>query len=290
VIQSKLPRPCAGLAMLVALTSSAQAKTWELIWSDEFDGPAKSAPDPKKWAFSIGGGGWGNHELETYTSRRDNSFLDGKGNLVIETRRERFTGPDGITRNYTSARLNTADTFTQLYGRFEARMQLPIGQGLWPAFWTLGDNISSVGWPTCGEMDIMENIGSEPSTNHGSLHGPGYSGGSAVTGTYTLPDGQRFGDDFHVFAIEWSPKQVDFFVDDVLYQTKTPADLPAGRQWVFDHPFYIIMNVAVGGDFPGAPDETTEFPQLLIVDYVRVYGSPVGKTTVPTTPRLKIGQ
>lgn len=277
MIQSKLPWMCSGLALLVALTSSAQPKTWKLIWSDEFDGPAKSTPDPKKWGFSIGGGGWGNRELETYTSRRENSFLDGKGNLVIEARRERFTGPDGITRDYTSARLNTADTFTQLYGRFEARMQLPIGQGLWPAFWTLGDNITSMGWPTCGEMDIMENIGREPSTNHGSLHGPGYSGGSAVTGTYTLPDGQRFADDFHVFAIEWSPKQVDFFVDDVLYQTKTPADLPAGRRWVFDHPFYIIMNVAVGGTFPGSPDETTEFPQLLIVDYVRVYGSPPAK-------------
>lgn len=274
MIQSDLPWMSGSLVILVALTTWGQPQTPEPSWSDEFDGPAKSAPDPKKWGFSIGGGGWGNGELQTYTSRRDNSFLDGKGNLVIEARRERFTGPDGITRDYTSARLNTAGTFTQLYGRFEARMQLPIGQGLWPAFWMLGDNISSVGWPACGEMDIMENIGSQPSTNHGSLHGPGYSGGAAVTGKYTLRDGLRFADDFHVFAIEWSPKQVDFFVDDVLYQTKTPADLPAGRRWVFDHPFYLILNVAVGGNFPGPPDETTEFPQLLIVDYVRVYGSP----------------
>src|SRR5262249_28220297 len=151
----------------------------------------------------------------TYTDRRDNSYLDGQGNLIIEAKQETITGPDGRTRDYTSARIKTAGLFTQQYGRIEARMQLPIGQGIWPAFWMLGDNTLTGGWPACGEIDIMENIGSQPSTNHGSLHGPGYSGGRALTRTYTLPDGQRFTDDFHVFAIEWSAERIDFFVDDV---------------------------------------------------------------------------
>ena len=258
------------LFLLVALSNSAGAQNYALRWSDEFDGPAGSASDQTKWNYDTGGGGWGNNELETYTNRTQNAFLDGDGHLVIKAIKETFTGTDGIRREYTSARLLTKGKFSQRYGRIEARIKLPFGQGIWPAFWMLGANIDQAGWPMCGEMDIMENIGREPSINHGTLHGPGYSGGSGLGGIYTLPAGQKFSDDFHIFVIEWEPTAVRFYVDGNLYQTKTTADA-AGKQWVFDHPFFILLNVAVGGNFPGNPNDTTTFPQTMTVDYVRVY-------------------
>jgi beta-glucanase (GH16 family) len=243
---------------------------WSLVWSDEFGGPSGSAVDSSKWSFDIGGNGWGNNELETYTDRTDNAHVEG-GLLVIKALKETFTGTDGLTRNYTSARLLTKNKFSQAYGRFEARIKIPYGQGIWPAFWMLGDNIGTAGWPTCGEVDIMENIGKEPSIVHGTFHGPGYSGAQGVSAAYALPNGQKFSDDFHTFAVEWEPNVMRFYVDGLLYKTRTPADLPAGKSWVFDHPFFIILNVAVGGGFPGNPDGTTVFPQQMLVDYVRVY-------------------
>ena len=260
-------------------TASA-AQEWTLVWSDEFDGPAGTPPDSTKWGFDIGGGGWGNNELETYTSRVQNAQLDGDGHLIIKVIKETFAGPDGITRNYTSARMLTRGKLEQRYGRFEVRARLPLGQGIWPAFWMLGDDIGSAGWPQCGEIDVMENVGREPGTNHGSLHGPGYSGGSALTGTFTLADSQRFADDFHTFAIEWEPDIVRFYVDDALYETRTAADAAQRGRWVFDHPFFVILNVAVGGNFPGSPDDSTTFPQTLTVDYVRVFADPA------TIPRI----
>jgi beta-glucanase (GH16 family) len=241
-----------------------------LAWSDEFDGPNGSAVDASKWSFDVGGKGWGNNELETYTSRTSNAHLEA-GSLVIKALKETFTGADNITRNYTSARLLTRNKFSQAYGRFEARIRIPYGQGIWPAFWMLGNNISSDGWPNCGEIDIMENIGKEPSIVHGTFHGPGYSGGNGIGAPYTLTNGQKFSDDFHTFAVEWEPNVVRFYVDGLSYRTQTPADLPAGKSWVFDHPFFIILNVAVGGGWPGNPDSTTVFPQEMLVDYVRVY-------------------
>jgi beta-glucanase (GH16 family) len=251
-------------------TYAANPAVWSLVWSEEFNGPNGSPVDSSKWSFDIGGNGWGNNELETYTSRPANAALEG-GTLVVTTLKETFTGPDGITRDYTSARLLTKTKFTQKYGRFEARLKLPYGQGLWPAFWLLGDNIDTAHWPTCGEIDVMENIGKEPSIVHGTFHGPGYSGGGGITATYALPNGQKFSDAFHTFAVEWEPNVMRFYVDGLLYKTRTPADLPAGTAWVFDHPFFIILNVAVGGGFPGNPDTSTVFPQRMLVDYVRVY-------------------
>ena len=248
------------------------AARWRLKWKDEFDGPTGSTIDSSKWSFDIGGNGWGNNELETYTSRTANAHLEG-GSLVIKALHETFTGPDKITRNYTSARLLTKNKFSQVYGRFEARIRVPYGQGIWPAFWMLGDNIATVHWPTCGEIDIMENIGKEPSIVHGTFHGPGYSGGKGVSAAFTLTGGRKFADDFHVFAVEWEPNVMRFYVDGNLYKTRTPADLPAGTSWVFDHPFFIILNVAVGGGWPGNPDATTVLPQQMLVDYVRVYQS-----------------
>ncbi|HYH00845.1 MAG TPA: glycoside hydrolase family 16 protein [Terriglobales bacterium] len=244
--------------------------TWTLVWNDEFEGADGSSPDSTKWTMETGTGsnGWGNNELETYTSRPENARQQG-GSLVITAIKETFTGTDGQTRQYTSARLKTQNKFTQKYGRFEARIKVPSGQGLWPAFWMLGDDITTVSWPACGEIDIMENIGREPNIVHGSLHGPGYSGGSPLTGSYTLPSG-NFSDDFHVFSVEWEPNVVRFYVDGNLYQTRTPSDTN-GNQWVFSHPFFMLLNVAVGGGWPGSPDQNTQFPQTMLVDYVRVY-------------------
>ena len=276
--------------------TSDHLSAWNLAWGDEFDGPNGSPIDSTKWSFDIGGNGWGNQELETYTSRAINADLEG-GSLVIRALKETYAGPDKITRNYTSARLLSKKKFTQAYGRFEARIKIPFGQGIWPAFWMLGDNIETAGWPNCGELDIMENIGKEPSTVHGTLHGPGYSGTHGVTASYTLPNGQKFSDDFHTFVVEWKPNLMRFYVDGLLYKTRTPADLPAGTKWVFDHPFFIVLNVAVGGGFPGDPNATTVFPQRMQVDYVRVYQARTSSNVPllltddgePKLPRSRIG-
>jgi beta-glucanase (GH16 family) len=242
-----------------------------LTWSDEFSAVDGSLPDSSKWIMETGGGGWGNHELQAYTNRPQNAHVQ-DGTLVITANRETYKGADGIKRKYTSARLKTSGLFEQKYGRFEARIKIPQGQGMWPAFWMLGSNMDMVGWPHCGEIDIMENIGKEPTKVHGSMHGPGYSGGTGLTGVYPLPSGKA-ADDFHIFAVEWEPSVVRFYVDDTLYETRTPADLPKGKAWVFDHPFFLLLNVAVGGDWPGTPNAGTIFPQRMLVDYVRVYAN-----------------
>jgi beta-glucanase (GH16 family) len=241
-----------------------------LVWSDEFNGPNGSPPDRTKWTYDVGGRGWGNNELETYTNRTQNARLQ-DGTLLVQALKETFAGPDGIARHYTSARVKTQGLFRQTYGRFEARIKIPYGQGLWPAFWMLGDNIGQLGWPDCGEIDIMENIGREPSIIHGTIHGPGYSGGSAISASYALPADQRFAADFHAFAVEWEPNVIRFYVDGTLYKTTARAGLPSSATWVFDHPFFLILNVAVGGNWPGSPDSSTVFPQTMQVDYVRVY-------------------
>jgi beta-glucanase (GH16 family) len=260
----------AFFAIVASIARAANPTGRILVWSDEFTGANGSSVDPAKWSFDIGGKGWGNNELETYTNRTANVDVE-DGFLVITALKETFSGPDNITRAYTSARLVSRNKFSQAYGRFEARIKIPYGQGIWPAFWMLGDNIGTAGWPHCGEIDIMENIGREPSFVHGTLHGPGYSGGNGISASYALPKGRKFSDDFHSFAVEWEPNVVRFYVDGRLYKTRTPADLPAGSSWVFDHPFFIILNVAVGGGWPGNPDTTTVFPQKMLVDYVRVY-------------------
>jgi len=265
------------LAALALLSQGAQLQkrqpleNYTLVWSDEFDGKNGSSPDPSKWTYDIGGNGWGNHELEYYTNRRENARVQ-DGKLAITARKEPFIGRDGATFDYTSARLKTQGLFSQAYGRFEARIKLPAGQGIWPAFWMLGDNIASAGWPKCGEIDIMENVGKEPGINHGSLHAPSSTAATSDrTATIALPAGQNLSDDFHVYAVEWEPAAVRFYLDANLYATFSSVSWPPGGSWVFDHRFFLILNVAVGGDWPGPPDETTEFPQTMLVDYVRVY-------------------
>ncbi len=247
-----------------AVPVSGQKPQWRMVWNDEFNGPDGSGVDTTKWVAETGGGGWGNRELEYYTDRTSNAHQEG-GTLVITAAKETFGG-----YNYTSARLKTQGKFTQKYGRFEARVKIPQGQGIWPAFWMLGDDINTIGWPTCGEIDIMENIGREPSTVYGTIHGPVGTSQYSLGGSYSLTSG-KFADDYHLFAVEWDADAIRSYVDGTLYETRKPTDLPAGGKWVFDHPFFIILNVAVGGGWPGNPDSTTQFPQKMLVDYVRVY-------------------
>jgi beta-glucanase (GH16 family) len=242
---------------------------WILTWADEFNGVDGAPPDANKWIAESGGNGWGNNELEYYTARSQNLHQE-NGHLVIEALKERFTGSDGVRRDYTSARIKTQGRFSQKYGRIEARIQIPSGRGACPAFWMLGDDYETAGWPSCGEIDIMESVGSNSGVVQGSLHGPGYSGLNPLTSAYQLPRG-RFSDAYHIFAVEWEPQSVRFYVDDKLYATRKPTDLPSSKHWVYDHPFFIVLNLAVGGNMPGDPDESTVFPQRMLVDYVRVY-------------------
>ena len=259
----------AGLLCLGVVTGCSKneppAPEYGIIWQDEFEGPAGQLPDAAKWAFDVGTD-WGNLQLEFDTDRAENVSLDGQGNLAIVARREDFGG-----QKYTSGRITTKGLFEQTHGRFEARIKLPIGQGIWPAFWMLGANIDDVHWPQCGEIDIMEYLGQEPRSIHGTIHGTGHSGDDAVSRKHTLAQG-GFNLGFHVFAVEWSEGSITWFVDGYAFHTATPADLPHGGTWVYEHPFFIILNLAVGGRWPGPPDENTIFPQTMLVDYVRVYG------------------
>jgi beta-glucanase (GH16 family) len=284
VRQAALHTFCRAAVCLVAGCASGAAappidtssppppKTWQLVWSDEFNGPAGQSFDPAKWVAETGGSGWGNQEREYYTTRPENIAVDGNGHLVITALAEPSTTTltcwYGACR-YTSARIKTKGLFSQTYGRFEARVRIPRGQGLWPAFWMLGDNIDAVGWPQSGEIDIMENIGREPSTVHGTVHGPGYSGAGGIGGPSQLAS--PFADDFHLYAVEWSPGLIRWFVDDTQYFQVTTSSIPINATWVFDHPFFLLLNVAVGGGWPNDPDATTTFPQQMVVDYVRVY-------------------
>jgi beta-glucanase (GH16 family) len=244
-----------------------EPRNWQLVWSDEFNGTAGVSPDAAKWKFDIGTGpnkdGWGNAELEYYTDRTTNVSMDGKGNLAITAKSEYYAGSA-----FTSARIKTAGLFDQSYGRFEARIKTPWGPGIWPAFWLLGANESTVGWPQCGEIDILEVRGQKPNIMNGTVHGPGYSGGASITKSFAF-ENDRFDVEFHLFAVEWGKDNIDFFVDNTLYQRITPDKLTGN--WVFDHPFYIILNVAVGGNYVGYPTSQTPFPQSMLVDYVKVY-------------------
>ena len=233
---------------------------WTLVWSDEFNG---SEINPDHWTHETGGNGWGNGEGQYYTDTAENSFIE-EGHLVIQALEQNLLG-----KRYTSARLITRDKVMVHYGRVEARIQIPRGQGIWPAFWMLGGNLGQVSWPHSGEIDIMENIGREPTTVYGTVHGPGYSGGDGVGASYRLPDGRAFAEEFHVYAIEWEAEEIRWYVDDVLFNTITPADV--NGEWVYDQPFFMLLNVAVGGLWPGYPDDTTTFPQRMMVDYVRIY-------------------
>ena len=252
---------------------NSPASQLNLVWNDEFNQPDGSSPNHAKWGFDTGNNnGWGNNELENYTTRTNNARIM-NGQLIIEADQESLGGS-----SYTSARMKTQGKASWTYGRIEARIKIPRGQGMWPAFWMLGADINSVSWPACGEIDILENIGNNNNLKiaYGTIHGPAsgggdYNGGAGVQGKYTLPAGAALADDFHIYAVEWTTNQMKWFVDTNQYFAATPASLPAGATWPFTAPQFVLLNVAVGGNFPGDPDGTTVFPQQMLVDYVRVY-------------------
>lgn len=261
----------------VTVSNPPSIPGWQLIWNDEFSQANGTSPDSSKWGYDIGtgSGGWGNGELQYYTSRTNNVRIE-NDQLVIEAKAENYLGS-----SYTSARLLTQNKWSWTYGRMEARIKVPRTQGIWPAFWMLGTNIPSVGWPLCGEIDIMEHIGREPKKVYGTVHGPGYSGGGSIGGSYTF--GPDVADDFRVFAVEWQTNVIRWYVDGILYFTVTPASL-GGNTWVFNQPQFFLLNVAVGGAWPGNPDGTTVLPQKMLVDYVRVYTNAPVAPTIPAAP------
>lgn len=233
-----------------------------LVFQDEFD--TNGAPNSSNWSYNIGTGsnGWGNNELQYYTDRPENIVVE-NGMLKITAIKEDYFGS-----GYTSARIFSKGKVEQKYGRVEARIKLPWGKGIWPAFWMLGANSDTAIWPECGEIDIIEYLGSNPTTVFGTVHGPGYSGAESISKSYTLSN-DRFDNDFHIFGIEWGENYINYYVDNVLYNQITPEDVPG--QWVFNESFYIVLNMAVGGNLPGSPNDQTSFPQEMLIDYVRIY-------------------
>ena len=257
--------------------TSSTSSGWTLAWSDEFNGAAGSAVDSRIWSYDTGDGckegicGWGNKEKETYTSAPDNIALDGQGRLAITARRAStavscYYGPC----RYTSAKIKTQGKAQAQPGRVEARIKLPEGQGLWPAFWMLGSSFPLTPWPASGELDIMENHGSAPSVTSSAMHGPGYSGQTPFAHSNTLQTG-KFSDDFHVFAVEWDAASVRFFVDSTLHYMIEKSNVGRYGAWVNDQPFFVILNLAVGGNFDGDPSSDAILPATMLVDYVRVY-------------------
>jgi len=242
-------------------------RKWELVWQDEFNTiPADSLPNPANWTYDLGGGGWGNAEWQTYTNNKKNVKLDLDDTVSCLKIIARYDGAA-----YTSARIKTRGLFEQGYGRFEASIKMPYGPGMWPAFWLLGANIDEAPWPACGEIDIMEYKGQEPDRVHGTIHGPGLYSGKAITKTFGI-ENVRFDAGYHLYAVEWTEGVIDFYVDNTLYQRITKSDVESkGGTWVYDHPFYLILNLAVCGNFVGNSVVGTIFPQTLYVDYVRVF-------------------
>lgn len=241
---------------------------WVLVWSDEFnDATADNRPDPSKWTYELGASGYGNEEKQNYTDRVENACYaieDNEGCMKITALADNY---QNVT--YSSARIKTEGRFSATYGRFEARMKLPYGPGIWPAFWLLGANYATDTWPKCGEIDIMENKGFQPNIVSSAVHCPGHSGGNPFTSTFGYQN-QRFDTGFHLFAVEWDKSKIEFSVDGYPYHTVLASEM-AKDEWVFDHPFFIIINLAVGGVFGGDPTADTVFPQSLYIDYVRVY-------------------
>jgi beta-glucanase (GH16 family) len=284
-------------ASIVAITpatisQAAGPKVLKLLWADEFNGKKGSLPSSKNWDYDIGNGyGWGNAEVEYYTNKPANISTDGKGKLVISANRisdaqgnqtDNSTAATQILNScwecqFTSAKIKSSRKVQFQYGRIEARMKVAPGEGTWPAFWMLGaDLLDGNPWPECGEIDIVETRGVEPSLVSAVLHGPGYGKGPGVGGSYQNP--KPVSDDYHVYSIEWKKNQIDFYFDDRLISSETPASVKPGR-WVFNQKFFLILNLAMGGEFGGAIDPAINQTQTF-VDYIRYYSvDGVGKVT-----------
>ncbi len=286
----KIFKAAAPLTLLLVCTLTSQkapaqtptqtrTQTWTLQWSDEFNAPAGTYPNPANWTYDTGNGGFGNPEIENYClpgsgtapckAGRPNAFQDGEGNLVLTAMRN----PNG---QWTSARLKTQGLQQFQYGRIEARMRLPVGDGFWPAFWMLGADIESHPWPACGEQDIVEWVQSyTPATSSSTTHGPGYSADKGIGARFTYPHGGRVDDPgFHIYGVIWGPNSLQYYRDNPakIFKTVTSSTLPAGSTWVFNHPFFVLLNLAIGsGDFPGPTDKSTPPTATMLVDYVRVY-------------------
>jgi beta-glucanase (GH16 family) len=252
------------MGCMSSVDDSAWVKNWQLTWEDNFDGSQGSPPNPEFWTHDIGGDGWGNEQLEYNTDRTENSVLRGDGFLEIIARKEIFE-----ENEYTSARIKTEGLFSTTNSRVEARIKVPSGSGIWPAFWMLGDQFSEIGWPACGEIDIMEIQGESPNTVLGTVHGPGYSGGEGVGGSSIQI--APLSDDFHVYSIDNDPEHIVWSLDGKPYHTLSKGDLPPNSPWVFNESFFLILNIAVGGNFVSSPNESTEFPSKMYIDYVKVY-------------------
>lgn len=260
-----------------SLGSTPSTTAWTQVWSDEFDGAAGVRIDSTKWRYETADGckegicGWGNDEKQYYTDSPENIALNGRGQLMIVARR----APAGLTCHYgpcryTSAKVTTRGKMLVSPGRVEARIKLPAGQGLWSAFWLLGHRHPAIPWPVCGELDVMENKGSEPTKTSSAVHGPGYSGATPFAHAHSLARG-ALSDDFHTFAVEWDSLHVRFFVDDTAHYGITRGAVEQFGKSVLDQPFYLILNLAVGGTFDGDPKSDAIFPATMLVDYVRVY-------------------
>ena len=267
----------AGTTTLPTDTTTAPPITWNLVWSDDFDGAAGASVDPAKWSFDLGDGssagipGWGNNEKEFYTNATDNVSLDGQGHLAIVARVAALSvscyyGPC----QYTSAKITTRGKMNAAPGRVEARIEIPAGQGLWPAFWMLGNDFATAGWPASGELDIMENKGSLPNTSSSAIHGPGYSGNTPFAHANTIGPG-TLADNFHVYAVEWDANVARFYVDGTMHYAVYRSDIQRYGTSILDKPYYVILNLAVGGNFDGDPKSLAIFPATMLVDYVRVY-------------------
>jgi len=259
-------------------TTTTPKITYTQVWSDEFDGAAGSSVDPAKWSFDLGDGctagicGWGNNEKEYYTNAADNASLDGQGHLAIVARpavlnTTCYYGPC----KYTSAKITTRGKMSAAPGRVEARIRIPKGQGLWPAFWMLGNDFGTVGWPASGELDIMENKGSAPSTSSSAIHGPGYSGNTPFAHANTISAPATLADDYHLYAVEWDAVGASFYVDGIMHYQVLRVDIQRYGTSILDKPYYIILNLAVGGNFDGDPASDSILPATMLVDYVRVY-------------------
>jgi len=269
-----------ALSCLLVAGTPARASAATPLFAEEFQGPVGASPDPARWTMEVGGRWAGGQELQQYTDRPENASLDGAGNLAITARAERYTGVDGVTRDYTSARLNTLGKFELQHGVVEARIRMPAGRGLLPAFWALGTDLYTAGWPASGEIDIVEMLGSDPFEAFGTVHGPRGDDQYGLSASLRSP--QALSDDFHTYAVEWAPNRISFAIDGRVYAVRTPADVPAGRGWAFEHPFFLLFTLAVGGPWPGAPDASTAFPATMLVDWVRAW--PLGAVPFGQAP------